>query len=77
MHTLPWHMVLAFMPPAHQLHLQVEEKVSPDVAPMRIMLMDTVGLEDSESGDAVNLQVGWNARRGRGCEIFWPCSLHW
>jgi len=36
--------------------------MGPEVAGMRIKLIDTVGLEDAESGDAVNLQV--RKRRG-------------
>lgn len=36
---------------------QVGENLGPEAAGMRIKLIDTVGLEDAESGDAVNLQV--------------------
>eukprot|EP00983_Pelagomonas_calceolata_P044685 1139412-Pelagomonas_calceolata.AAC.2 len=40
---------------------QVQESSGPEAAGMRIKLIDTVGLEDAESGDAVNLQVGGHA----------------
>ncbi|KAF5835650.1 TOC34f [Dunaliella salina] len=36
---------------------EVQENVGPEAAGMRIKLIDTVGLEDAESGDAVNLQA--------------------
>jgi len=41
--------------------LQVGENMGPDAAGMRVKLIDTVGLEDAESGDAVNLQVSKEA----------------
>jgi hypothetical protein len=36
---------------------QVGENMGPEAAGMRVKLIDTVGLEDAESGDAVNLTV--------------------
>lgn len=45
---------------------QVGENMG-EAAGMRIKLIDTVGLEDAESGDAVNLQVSEAASNWLAC----------